>query len=64
MTFVSHTVVAPVALIGLTLVYFDQRVRKEALDLELLLESARLPHAQPPSGPVDAGQPESYVRLP
>lgn len=40
-TFVGHTVVAPVALIGLTLVYFDQRVRKEALDLELLLENAR-----------------------
>ena len=29
--------------IGLTLVYFDQRVRKEALDLELLLEGARSP---------------------
>ena len=40
-TFVGHTVVAPVALIGLTLVYFDQRVRKEALDLQLLLEGNR-----------------------
>ncbi len=39
-TFVGHTVVAPVALIGLTLVYFDQRVRKEAFDLELLLQQA------------------------
>ena len=42
-TFVGHTVVAPVALIGLTLVYFDQRVRKEALDLQLLLEGNRAP---------------------
>ena len=42
-TFVGHTAVAPIALIGLTLVYFDQRVRKEALDLELLLEGARIP---------------------
>ena len=29
--------VAPVALIGVTLVYLDQRVRKEAFDLDLLL---------------------------
>ena len=40
-TFVGHTVVSPVSEIGMTLLYFDQRVRKEALDLELLLESAR-----------------------
>ena len=40
-TFMGHTLVAPVALIGLTLVYFDQRVRKEALDLQLLLEGNR-----------------------
>lgn len=35
--FVTHTLVSPVAMIGLSLVYFDQRVRKEALDLVLLL---------------------------
>jgi hypothetical protein len=35
--FVAHTVVSPVALIGLSLVYFDQRVRQEALDLLLML---------------------------
>jgi hypothetical protein len=35
--FVTHTVVSPVALIGLSLVYFDQRVRKEAFDLVMLL---------------------------
>ena len=40
-SFLGHSVVAPVALIGLTLVYFDQRVRKEALDLEILLEGSR-----------------------
>ncbi len=39
--FTGHTVVAPVALIGLTLVYFDQRVRQEAFDLQLLLEGVR-----------------------
>ena len=38
-SFAAHTLVAPVALIGLSLVYFDQRVRKEGLDLLMLLGS-------------------------
>ena len=58
-TFVGHTVVSPVGEIGMTLLYFDQRVRREALDLELLLENARhtgagglgeTGHALPPEG--------------
>jgi hypothetical protein len=36
-TFVTHTLVTPVALIGLSLVYFDQRVRREAFDLVMLM---------------------------
>ena len=35
--FLGHSVVTPVAMIGFTLVYFDQRVRKEAFDLVVLL---------------------------
>jgi len=35
--FAAHTLIAPVSIIGLTLVYFDQRVRKEAFDLVMLL---------------------------
>lgn len=35
--FLGHAVVFPVGLIGLSLIYFDQRVRKEAFDLELLI---------------------------
>jgi len=38
--FIGHSVVIPVALIGITLVYFDQRVRKEAFDVAFLLETA------------------------
>jgi hypothetical protein len=38
--FVAHTLIAPVSIIGLTLVYFDQRVRKEAFDLVMLLGAA------------------------
>lgn len=69
-TFAGHTIVAPVLLIGLTLVYFDQRVRKEAFDLEIMLETARgssqslpmtdgtAPSAEP------ATVPEGYAPLP
>jgi hypothetical protein len=35
--FLGHMLVSPVALIGLSLVYFDQRVRKEAFDIAVLL---------------------------
>jgi hypothetical protein len=35
--FVTQTLVSPVALIGLTLVYFDQRVRMEAFDLVMMM---------------------------
>ena len=35
--FVAHLLVSPVALIGLTLVYFDQRVRLEAFDLVMMI---------------------------
>jgi hypothetical protein len=44
--FVSHTAVQPVLMIGLSLLYFDQRVRKEAFDLVMLLG--------PESAPVQA----------
>jgi hypothetical protein len=37
LNFVTHTLVSPVALIGLSLVYFDQRVRLEGLDLLMML---------------------------
>jgi hypothetical protein len=42
-TFFTHTVVSPVAMIGLSLVYFDQRVRKEAFDLMMLLGQEEAP---------------------
>lgn len=35
--FLGHSLVSPVALIGLSLVYFDQRVRREAFDIAILL---------------------------
>ncbi len=35
--FVGHAVVQPVLMIGLSLLYFDQRVRKEAFDLVMMM---------------------------
>lgn len=63
-TFFGQSVVAPVALIGLTLVYIDQRVRREAFDLEILLGNAR---GEPddldaPAGGRSLG-PEGYASL-
>jgi hypothetical protein len=36
--FVAHSAVTPVLMIGLSLVYFDQRVRQDGFDLLLMLE--------------------------
>ncbi len=59
--FLGHSVVTPVAMIGFTLVYFDQRVRKEAFDLIVLLGDEQpvalmdLPVAIAGEGRVDDG---------
>jgi hypothetical protein len=46
--FLAQTLVAPVTRIGLTLVYFDQRVRNEAFDLLVMLGPEATPvEAQP-----------------
>ena len=37
--FVAYSVVVPVMMIGLSLVYFDQRVRQDGLDLLLMLDN-------------------------
>jgi hypothetical protein len=39
-SFLAHTVLTPVLMIGLALIYFDQRVRKEAFDIAFLLGDA------------------------
>lgn len=55
--FVGYTVVSPVMMVGSSLVYFDQRVRKEAFDVAVLLgdESvlgAAVPSAEPVAEPL------------
>lgn len=38
-TFVAYTISFPISTIAIALAYYDQRVRKEALDLQLMMES-------------------------
>ncbi len=50
--FVAHSAVTPVLMIGLSLVYFDQRVRQDGLDLLLMLADGSAPptlHAGEPA---------------
>jgi len=36
---IAGTLIAPLAVIAMSLVYYDERVRKEAFDLQLMMES-------------------------
>jgi hypothetical protein len=75
LNFLTHTLISPVALIGLSLVYFDQRVRREGLDVLMLLgteemgsaSSQQLQHADGFAGPdasreVDGGRTDVQER--
>lgn len=59
---VGHTLITPVVLIGLALVYFDQRVRKEALDLVMMMGNPA-PLA-PPMPPAPPAEPYAYAEAP
>ena len=57
--FVSTSMVGPVAAIGFCLFYFDERVRREGFDIEILLRSASASSLPPVPPPVeDSGAPE------
>jgi MFS family permease len=49
----TNTLVGPVLATGLTLFYFDQRVRKEGFDIEWMMQAAGM--TQLPAGAGDAG---------
>ncbi len=51
--FITRTVVPPVLSIGLCMIYFDQRVRTEAFDLEVLLGAEQ---ASPQPGVLEVGR--------
>lgn len=44
---VGETLAAPIGAIALTLVYYDQRIRKEAFDLEVMMQGLKQADAQP-----------------
>lgn len=50
--FMSTSLVGPIAAIGLCLFYFDERVRREGFDIEMLLKDASI--SSPPAAPVIA----------
>jgi hypothetical protein len=52
-TFVSQCLVGPLATIAFSLVYFDERVRKEAFDLQLMMST--LDSVALPASPLQAG---------
>jgi len=49
--FLSKAIAVPIGTIALSLVYFDQRVRKEAFDLQLMMQAMEEPVAPPPVMP-------------
>jgi MFS family permease len=51
-SFVVGTLTGPLATIGIALVYYDERVRKEAFDLQLMMSSL-----EPPAQPATAAVP-------
>ena len=53
--FMSTSLVGPIAAIGLCLFYFDERVRREGFDIEVLLRDASI--SSPPPAPVIAASP-------
>jgi hypothetical protein len=46
----GQTLTAPIAAIGVVVLYFEARIRHEALDLQVLTEALAPPPAPPPSG--------------
>src|SRR5260370_3317969 len=49
--FLAKTIAGPIGAIAIALVYYDQRVRKEAFDLQLMMQAMGEPPAPPPIAP-------------
>ena len=69
--FVTNTFIGPIYATGLTLFYYDQRVRKEGYDIEWMMEAAGLtppaaelavPAPEPPPAPPPAPNPAHRSR--
>jgi hypothetical protein len=58
-SFLASVLVAPVSHIGFALYYYDLRVRKEAFDLQLMMQAVG---ADPMAPPVTGGVPSMFGR--
>jgi hypothetical protein len=53
--FLARTLAGPVSAIAIALIYYNQRVRKEAFDLQLMMEAIGQPSQQPTAGAAAPG---------
>jgi hypothetical protein len=58
----SEILVAPVAMLGFTLLYLDTRIRKEGLDVELLANRILRPETPPSTSPTGFGEPDFVIQ--
>jgi hypothetical protein len=67
--FFTNTFIGPMYATGLTLFYYDQRVRKEGFDIEWMMQAAgltppeRAPESEPPSRAAESPSPEPWLAL-
>jgi Membrane domain of glycerophosphoryl diester phosphodiesterase len=62
--FVTSSFILPIYGTGITLFYYDQRVRKEGFDIEWMMQAAGLHAAAPSELPVSAAPPEEMADTP
>jgi hypothetical protein len=55
--FLARSIAFPIATIAVSLIYYDERVRKEAFDLQLMMEAIRQPQPPPLQGEATPGAP-------
>jgi hypothetical protein len=59
LAFFMNTFVVPISATGITLFYYDQRIRKEGFDIEWMMQAAGL--TPPPAPPIEAAAPQAVV---
>lgn len=57
--FLARSIAFPIATIAVSLIYYDERVRKEAFDLQLMMEAIPQPQPPPLQGEATPGTPST-----
>jgi len=57
--FLARSIAFPIATIAVSLIYYDERVRKEAFDLQLMMEAINQPQPPPLQGEATPGAPSA-----